>query len=244
MSARALVVIRKEFREYRRNRFILITMAALPIVLLSILAAETFALPEGISEADLRRPVGEALLFLQLIPVMLPTTIAAYAVMGEREQRTLEPVLTTPVTDRELLGGKALAAVIPAVAISWLLFAVYVGLAEIFAPHVVVSQIWTVDQGVAMLLLAPALAGFAISVGIIVSLRSSDFRVAQQLAVLAAAPVIVFVALITFRVVDPSVELYAGAAAVVFLVDVVCWRFGVRMFSRERLITSRQAAPS
>src|SRR6266700_4007176 len=118
-------------------------MAALPVVLLAIPVAETFHLPEGASEATLRRPVGEALLFLQLIPVMLPTTIAAYAVIGEREQRTLETVLTTPVTDAELLAGKAIAAVLPAVAISWLLFGVYVGLAQIFAPHVVVSQIWT-----------------------------------------------------------------------------------------------------
>jgi ABC-type Na+ efflux pump permease subunit len=242
MSGRRLVVIRKEFREYRRNRFILVTMAALPIVLLAILAAETFHLPAQISENELRRPVGEALLFLQLIPVMLPTTIAAYAVMGEREQRTLETVLTTPVTDRELLGGKAIAAVVPAVVISWLLFGVYVGLAELVAPHVVVKQIWTVDQAVAMLLLAPALAGFAIAVGILVALRSSDFRVAQQLAVLAAAPVIGFVALITFRVIDPSIALYAAAAAAVFLVDVVCWRFGVRLFSRERLITASSKA--
>jgi hypothetical protein len=79
-----------------------------------------------------------------------------------------------------------------------------------------------------MALLTPALALFAIMVGILVSLRSSDFRVAQQLAVLAAAPVIAFVALITFRVIDPGVGLYAGAAAVVFLVDALCWRLGVR----------------
>jgi ABC-type Na+ efflux pump permease subunit len=241
MSPRTLVVIRKEFREYRRNRFILVTMAALPVVLLAILVAETFALPEGASEATLRRPVGEALLFLQLIPVMLPTTIAAYAVMGEREQRTLETVLTTPVRDRELLGGKAIAAVIPAVAIAWLLFGVYVGLAELFAPHVVLEQIWTVEQAVAMALLAPALAVFAIVIGIIVSLRSSDFRVAQQLAVLASAPVIGFVALITFRVLDPSVWLYAVAAAAVFLVDAVLWRVGLSLFSRERLLTARAA---
>jgi ABC-2 type transport system permease protein len=242
MSSRVLVVVRKEFREYRRNRFIVATMAALPVVLLALLVAETFALPEGASEATLRRPVGEALLFLQLIPVMLPTTIAAYAVMGEREQRTLETVLTTPVTDRELLTGKMIAAVVPAVAIAWLLFGVYVGLAEIFAPHVVVEQIWTVEQAVAMALLAPALAAFGIVVGVLVSLRSSDFRVAQQLAVLASAPVIAFVALITFRVLDPSVELYAAAAAVVFLVDAVLWRLAVRLFSRERLLTARAAA--
>ena len=242
MSGRVLVVIRKEFREYRRNRFILVTMAALPVVLLLILAGETFALPEGVSAEVLRRPVGEALLFLQLIPVMLPTTIAAYAVIGEREQRTLETVLTTPVTDGELLAGKAIAAVIPAVAIAWLLFGVYVGLAQIFAPHVVVEQIWTVDQAVAMALLAPALAGFSIVIGILVSLRSSDFRVAQQLAVLASAPVIGFVALITFRVLDPSVGLYAAAAAAVFLVDAACWRLGLRLFSRERLLTVRRTA--
>jgi ABC-type Na+ efflux pump permease subunit len=239
---RVLVVVRKEFREYRRNRFILVTMAALPVVLLALLVAETFALPEGASEAALRRPVGEALLFLQLIPVMLPTTIAAYAVMGEREQRTLEAVLTTPVKDRELLGGKMIAAVVPAIVIAWLLFGVYVGLAEIFAPHVVIEQIWTVEQAVAMALLAPTLAAFGIVVGVLVSLRSSDFRVAQQLAVLASAPVIAFVALITFRILDPSVGLYAAAAAVVFLADAVLWELAVQLFSRERLLTARAAA--
>ncbi len=242
MSARVFVVIRKEFREYRRNRFILVTMGALPVVLLALLVAETFALPEGASDETLRRPVGTALLFLQLIPVMLPTTIAAYAVIGEREQRTLETVLTTPVTDGELLLGKAIAAVLPTVAIAWLLFGAYVGLAEVFAPEVVVSQIWTVDQAVAMAFLAPALAGFAIVVGILVSLRSSDFRVAQQLAVLASAPVIGFVALATFRVVDPSVGLYAAAAGVVCVLDVACWRLGLRLFSRERLLTAKSTA--
>ena len=65
-----------------------------------------------------------------------------------------------------------------------------------------------------MALLAPALAGFAIVVGILVSLSSSDFRVAQQVAVLASAPVIAFVALFTFRVLDPSPELYVAAARV------------------------------
>jgi len=237
--SRVGVVLRKEFREYRRNRFILVTMAALPLVLLLILVGETFAIPDDVSEEELRRPVGVALLFLQLIPVMLPTTIAAYAVIGEREQRTLETVLSTPVTDRELLAGKATAAILPTVAIAWTLFGVYIALAELFAPGIVVSQIWTVEQVVAMTLLTPALAGFSIVVGILVSLRSSDFRVAQQLAVLAALPLNGFVGLITFQVIDPSVELYAAAAGVLLCVDAICWRLGARLFSRERLLTAR-----
>jgi hypothetical protein len=128
------------------------------------------------------------------------------------------------------------------VAISWLLFGVYVGLAQIFAPQVVVSQIWTIDQAVAMALLAPALAGLGIVIGILVSLRSTDFRVAQQLAVLASAPVIGFVALATFRVLDPSVGLYAAAAVVVFLMDAGGWTLSLRLFSRERLLTTKPTA--
>jgi ABC-type transport system involved in multi-copper enzyme maturation permease subunit len=237
MSSRIAAVVRKEFREYRRNRFIVVTMAAMPVVVLLILVGETFALPDRIPVAALRRPVGEALLFLQLIPVMLPTTIAAYAVIGEREQGTLETLLTTPVTDRELLAGKAIAAVIPAVGISWVLFAVYVGLAQLFAPAIVVERIWTADQAVAMALLTPALAAFAILVGILISLRSTDFRVAQQLAVLASLPVIGLVALVTFRVIRPNAWLYAAAAGLVALLAVACWRLATRLFNRERLLT-------
>jgi len=236
VNGRVAVVVRKEFLEYRRNRFILLTMAGMPVVILLILVAETFALPDHVPLAALRRPVGEALLFLQLIPVMLPTTIAAYAVIGEREQGTLEPILATPVADRELLAGKAIAAVVPAVAISWALFAVYVGLAQVFAPQLVVRQIWTPSQAVAMGLLAPALAAFAILVGIRISLRASDFRVAQQLAVLASLPLIGFVALVTFRALRPSAGLYLAAAATVTAMDAACWRLCLRRFSRERLL--------
>ncbi|HEX9376395.1 MAG TPA: ABC transporter permease subunit [Actinomycetota bacterium] len=237
MNPRVRAVFRKELREYRRNRLIVFTMAGMPLLFLVILAGETFAIPDNVSPTTLRGAVGQALLFLQLIPVIIPTTVAAYAVIGEREQGTLEPVLTTPVTDRELLAGKAVAAVLPAVAITWALFAAYVGLAQVLAPRAVVDRIWTLEQVVAQLLLAPALAGFAIVVGFLVSLRSTDIRVAQQLAVLASLPVIALLSLATFRIVEPSVALYAVAAAATFGMDAAGWRLATRLFSRERLLT-------
>jgi ABC-type Na+ efflux pump permease subunit len=53
------------------------------------------------------------------IPALVPATLAAYAVVGERQQGTLEPVLSTPIRREELLLGKALAVLIPLVAISY-----------------------------------------------------------------------------------------------------------------------------
>ena len=65
------------------------------------------------------------LLYLLLIPVFTPPTLAAYTIAGEREQGTLEPLLTTPLRQQEFIVGKAAAVMIPTLALSYGLFAVF-----------------------------------------------------------------------------------------------------------------------
>jgi ABC-2 type transport system permease protein len=69
----------------------------------------------------LTKRIGLSLLYLLLLPTILPAALAAYAVVGEREQATLEPVLTTPVRRGELLLGKALAMLIPTLLLAYLM---------------------------------------------------------------------------------------------------------------------------
>ncbi len=64
----------------------------------------------------------------------MPTTLAAYSVVGERQQGTLEPVLSTPVRREEFLLGKALAVLVPTIAISYAVFAVFVALRRAVRP--------------------------------------------------------------------------------------------------------------
>jgi len=78
---------------------------------------------------------------LLIIPVILPATIAAYAVIGEREQGTLEPVLTTSLRGDELLLGKALAAVFPAIVLAYVVYAVFIITVRIGASPAVVSAV-------------------------------------------------------------------------------------------------------
>ena len=54
-----------------------------------------------------------------LMPVFVPILISSQSVAGEKERRTLEPLLAAPVSASELLLGKSLASVVPAVAITW-----------------------------------------------------------------------------------------------------------------------------
>jgi ABC-type Na+ efflux pump permease subunit len=237
MNPRILAVLRKEVREYRRNRAIVFSMAGLPLMFLVILAAQTLNLPAALPEKLLRTVIGQSMLFFLIIPVILPATIAAYSVIGEREQGTLEPVLTTPVSDGELLAGKVIGAVVPAVVISWLLYALYVGLVTVAASPVVGSAVRAPEHIVAQVLLAPALAGFAIVAGMLASLRTTDVRVAQQLAGLASLPVMLIVAAASFGIIQPSIQLFVAMAIVVGAVDVADWRLVVRLFNAERLLT-------
>ena len=176
----------------------------------------------------------------------MPATLAAYSVAGEREQGTLEPLLTTPVRRQELILGKAAAVMIPTVVLSYTLFGLFLAAVRLFAHPVVASAVFH-DGPVllALFLLAPLVAGWAIVVGLAVSVRASEVRVAQQLGMLASVPILGVVALLAVGVIHPTfavaVEFAAGAAG--DRCAGTANRFA-RMFDRERLVTGAKAARS
>jgi ABC-2 type transport system permease protein len=60
------------------------------------------------------------LVLFQMIPMVVPLSIASHSIVGEKQNRSLEPLLATPVRTQELLLAKALAAAIPGVLATWL----------------------------------------------------------------------------------------------------------------------------
>jgi ABC-2 type transport system permease protein len=237
MNQRIRAVFSKELRDFRRNKFVVGTMIVLPLVLIVIPIGNILGIKAGTPEAQIRAIVGGASLTFFLVPLILPTVIAGYAVVGEREQGTLEPVLTTPVSGGELLMGKALAAIVPTVSIAYGLYLVYALVIRTSATHAVVDLVWQPAQGLAVILFAPLLATFSIWVGLAISARSSDVRVAQQLAALAMLPVLGLTALFTFRVISPTVTVAVVGAILLVVVDAVAWRVVSAMFDRERILT-------
>ena len=163
---RVRAIFRKELREYRRNGFIVLTMAVIPLIFLIQPLIVVFALPAsaaaGLSNEHL-------LLYMLGIPAIVPAAVAAYAVVGERQQSTLEPVLTTPIRREEFLLGKALAALVPSVAIAYAVYAVFLACVGLFAAPAVASTLIRGPDLLAQLLFTPLLAGWSIWVGIGIS---------------------------------------------------------------------------
>ncbi len=237
MNPRVTVILRKEAREYRRNKLIVGTMVALPLVFLIVSVVPLLTIPPTIPDAAARALSAQALLLFLLIPVVLPTTVAAYSVIGEREQNTLEPLLTTPATDREILLAKAIAATAPGIGLTWALFLLFAILLQAFARPAVVDGVLRAETYTAIGVLAPALGILAIEVSLLISSRSSDIRVAQQLSALSVLPAVGITSLFAYGVIEPTVSRYLLVAGALALVDIAGWRLVTRLFDRERVLT-------
>ena len=235
MSLRRIgAVVRKELRDDRRNRTILVAVAIFPLIFLVQPLVVIFLEPSS-SAGTLRE--SHLLLYMLAIPALTPSVLAAYSVAGERQQGSLEPMLSTPIRQEEFLLGKALAALVPSVAIAYVVFAFFIGCVLLFAQPAVAHGLLRGQDILAQLLLTPLLAGFSIWIGIAISTRSSDARVAQQLSLVASLPLVLLTSLIAFDVIHATTGLLFGLGVALLVVDVQGWRVVSPMFNRERLIT-------
>jgi ABC-type transport system involved in multi-copper enzyme maturation permease subunit len=233
-AGRVRAIFRKELRDYRHNSGIVFVMAILPAIFAIEPLIQIFTLPAASASTLAHK---EPLLYMLGIPVLVPAALAAYAVVGERQQGTLEPVLGTPIRREEFLLGKALASFVPSVAISYAVYGFFLALVGIFAQPGVASALLRGSDLLAQLVFTPLLAGWSIWVGIAISTRSSEVRVAQQLGVLANLPSVVVTSLIAFNVIHATLVVALGGAAALLVLNRLGWRITSAMFDRERLIT-------
>jgi hypothetical protein len=240
-TARVRAIVHKELRDYRRNRFIMGTMTVMPVVFVILPITDMFTVAASAPPGRIDRFVGLTVLYLLLIPAMVPATVAAYAIVGEREQGTLEPLLTTPVRREEFLLGKALAAFLPTIVIAYTMYGIFLAIIAAFAHQNVASDIFQAPRIVAQLLFTPLLAAWSIWAGIAISVRANDVRIAQQLGGLASLPPLAVTALMGFGVIRPSLGLSLAFGAALLVVDLLAWRVVAKMFDRERLITAGKA---
>lgn len=235
---RVMAIVRKELHEYRRNRYILFTMAVIPVIFLLQPLVYLLALPAAASVPLSHR---HELLYLLAIPVLTPAMIAASSVVMERQQGTLEPVLTTPIRREEFVLAKALAPLMPGVAVSYLVYGLFVAIIEVFANPGVAPTLLQGPEVLAQVLFTPFLALWSIWVGIAISTRMSDVRAAQQLTVLANLPLVALTTLIAFNTIQPTLGLVLGLGAALVFVDRLGWRIVSSLFDRERLITGSRS---
>lgn len=172
-----------------------------------------------------------------IVPLMVASVIAADSFAGERERRTLEALLYTPTSDRELFIGKLLSAWLPAILVAlagFLLYAVMANAAawplmkRLFFPNLM----WVV----LVLWVAPAAAGLGLSTMVLVSARAQGFQDAYQTGGMIVLPVLLLVFGQVSGVMYFSVWLVLLLGLLLWVIDFALIWFGSRTFRRGRLI--------
>jgi ABC-2 type transport system permease protein len=253
-----VTVLGREWVETTRNRLLMSTILIPPVVLtVAPLLLGGFigarALPPELSSAVLaQRPewssftpgelagafaVQQFLVFFLLMPAYIPLSIATFSIIGEKQARSLEPVLAAPIRTVELLAGKSIAALVPGVLAGWITYVVFVVLASVvYGPNlfgVVTDPSWLAG----VFLLGPAVGLASVVSGVIVSARVNDPRVAQQVGGVIIVPIVAVVLIQATGTVLVGASGYALLALIVLVVAILGLRIGVRLFDREAILT-------
>jgi ABC-2 type transport system permease protein len=267
MNMRAVrAIARKDLIVVLQSKSVLLPIIIVPLVLLLVLpivatfapqlanvpgASDLGALLERMPAAFQARFEGltqdQALVTLLLVylfapmylvvPLMVASVIAADAFAGEKERRTLEALLFTPTTDRELLLGKLLSGFVPAIAVAWGGFLLYTVVANLAAWPVMGRLFFPTPMWwVLAAWVAPAVAAVGLGATVLVSARVNTFQEAYQIGGLVVLPIILLVVGQAAGVVVLSVGVVAAIGAVFWLVAAALLWFGGRGFRRGEVL--------
>jgi len=258
--SRIQTIVDKEWAEVFKNKLVLFTVGFLPLILtllpLGILYFTSRTTPSGGDLADLPPSfkavcgdiepaeclqvylLNQFLLLFMMMPLIIPVSIAAYSIVGEKTTRSLEPLLATPISTLELLTAKGLAAAIPAIVASWGGFAIFlVGVPLVGGSLTVLRQVLAPTWLLAVLVIGPLMAVMAVIFAIMVSSRVSDPRVAEQTSAVIIVPLLAVLFAQLAGVIVLNVSFMLIAILVLAAVDVALVYLGARLFQREVILT-------
>lgn len=261
MNAQQLALIKKDIRSITSNKQVLMVMLIVPlaltIVLPSIFVFVTLLVPESTSDFQkllelLPVSVGgqnqeQMILWLMLnkimpafflmIPVMASSVMAASSFVGEKEKHTLETLLYSPLSLKQLFQAKILAGFSVGMMVSYISFAAMVFVLEIELLCMTGSMILTdIIWVMIMLFIAPAISLVAIAVTVRGSAKAQTIEEAQQRAVFLIFPILALVIGQFSGVMLVNSWLLLGLGIVLAALDLLLMRGAARKFTYEKLL--------
>lgn len=262
---RIKALIRKDLYEILNAKMVLLPMIVVPVMMAVIVPASMIVavglggteMVNGVDQFENLMPfyhfpeavesLAEKLLYIALnfsflplfliIPLMVSSIIAVNAVVGERERGTLETLLYTPLSNRELIVGKLLSAFLPGALIAPAAFILYFGVSNIlshlfFGLILVRAWIWLP----ALLILSPAVSLLGLGVSLLVSLKAKTFMEAQQMSAMVVLPMVILMIAQLTGVLIFSIPAMTLMGTLLLLGDFLLITQLMPRFDRERLV--------
>ncbi|EQD34446.1 ABC-2 type transporter, partial [mine drainage metagenome] len=178
--------------------------------------------------------------FFVLLAALLPLYLSSYSLVGEKTEKSLEPLLATPMSDSEILVGKYLASLIPVIIALYIGMTLFIVLSDLLTYKFIGYYFYpNQTSDVLMFLDAPLAMLYGIGFGTLASARASGVQTSYQLGGASLIPFLILYVLGEAQIVDLaniSNILYIGAA--LFIAFILVFYVGKKSFNREKILTS------
>ena len=173
--------------------------------------------------------------FLLLMVGFFPVSASLYTALGvfagEKERKSLEPLLVTPLADWQLYLGKFMGTVIPP------LLAAYMGM-TIYTLGLVVLADWRLPGSLLILVfvLATVQAAVMVAIAVVISSQTTSVRAAGLLASFIILPIGALILAESFVIISSTPEWLWGFVVGLVIIAALFIRMGVHLFDREELL--------
>ncbi|MEA2015329.1 MAG: ABC transporter permease subunit [Actinomycetota bacterium] len=180
----------------------------------------------------------QLIILLLLIPAMVPSLIAPSSVLMEKENKTLEPLLATPVRTSELLLGKTLTALVPSFITSTICFIILTVVVDITAfIKLGYLPLPTIEWLIVAFILSPILSFIITMLSIIVSSKSTDIKGAQGIGSMVILPIYLVIGLQLAGIFLINIAYLLIGCLVLLAFCPLFLKLAVKVFDRENIIT-------
>lgn len=237
-------VASKDFEVFSKKKGLVISLLAFPIFISVLLSLVVEFIVQKSGPAVSGNGTLTALLpsftfYFAIIAAVIPTTISSYSLVGEKLEKSLEPLLATPMTDEEILLGKGIAAFLPPIAAAYLGVLFFMGSTDLLTYNLLGYLYFpNLVAGVVVLLLVPLSAVMSIEVNVMISSRVNDVRTAQQLGFLTLIPLAAVYLASELGLISLDLVTLLPISAFLLLVDAILVGVTRATFQRDKILTS------
>jgi ABC-2 type transport system permease protein len=239
--SKAWLIAARDFKVFRHQKNIWYSIVVFPVVISVIFPAVleyAGSKSGGLPAAQLPTLLNSFSFFFVIGAAFVPLGIASYSIVGEKVEKSLEPLLATPLTDGEILLGKTISAVLPTLVAMYggaLVFMVGIDEVTFHKLGYYYFPNWTI--GVLLLVLVPIAVVLSVLFSVIVSSRVNDVRSASSFGILMFFPFLAIYLASEIGVISLDINNLLIISGMLLAVDVALFFVSTATFRREEILT-------
>ena len=237
---KAWLVARKDLLIMKKRKSILALMFVLPVLLGTGLPViiDNLIMRKSPSITEVAQLLGSFAYFFILLSALIPLYISSYSIVGEKSEKSIEPLLAAPISDSEILLGKYIGVLLPALVATYIGGLIFMSLTNILTHNYIHYYYYpNLTFGAVMLAGVPLGSLYGVALGVLVSSKTNNVQSSYQLGGITLIPFIILyvmgeIGLVQLDDVNNILYIALGLLVAVIIVYVL----NSRTFNRETII--------